>query len=140
MRFKFVMISITKCPGHKCRLVGNNPTLAFTVALQRLNIIGYFSYYVLLTWRPLSINPREFSSTYVTTANTRHFFSLPALSSFYFHKQYTGKCSCSLCAVEKPGVLISHKDSYQNISGENHEIENHQEIGGLLLEKPQDDT
>jgi len=35
--------------------------------------------------------------------------------------------------VEKPGVL-SHKDGYLNISEENHEIENHEEMAGLSLE------
>ena len=65
-------------------------------------------------------------------------FSLSALSSFYFRKQYTGTCSCSLCALEKPGVL-SRKNSYLSISGENHEIDNHQEMAGLSLEKTPDD-
>ena len=36
--------------------------------------------------------------------------------------------------------MLSHGDSYLDISGENHdEIENRQEMAGLSLEKPQDD-
>jgi len=81
----------------------------------------------------LALNPAELFSANVTITSICQLFFSSAHSSFYFRKRYTGTCSCSLCAVEKPGVL-SHKDGYLSISEENHEIENHEEMAELSLE------
>ena len=101
-------------------------------------IINYYYYWLwlLYSYYYLIIIITFFSCNLQITPSTQP-FSLPALYSFYFRKRYTETCNCSLCAVEKPGVL-SRKNSYLSISGENHEIENHQEMAGLSLEKPQD--
>jgi len=86
-------------------------------------------------WTCLALPLLNILNIWVVTVIAGIVFSLWILSFFfYFRKRYTGTCSCSLCAVEKP-ESFSNTAEYQNIPDNTQATKDNQEMPGLPVKK-----